>query len=208
MRMPSSSFTVRSTFCSVVSLAISPPSLSIRDSGSDGGRSAPQSSAPIGPPIPLALQTPGKMCRRTSSPVDQTFSPLERSQKSPRVRLPVPPSEMPLPSKFQRFPSVPGSRPVERTWTSPPAVVDVPPSTRSRTRREQLQSPRGGELRSRGPKGPLEGTTYFVRGDLDAVRRDLHSVRGDLRHYYGVARHLKEALAVYSAEDIEGALQS
>ena len=26
--------------------------------------------------------------------------------------------------------------------------------------------------------------------------------------YYGVARHLKEALAAYSAEDIEGALQS
>ena len=68
-----------------------------------------------------------------------------------------------------------------------------------------------------GFDAPIEGVMYLDRSIreaelLQAIARVNRPRRGKAAgivvDYYGVARHLKEALAAYSAEDIEGALQS
>ena len=68
-----------------------------------------------------------------------------------------------------------------------------------------------------GFDAPIEGVMYLDRPIREAellqaiarVNRTGHGkTAGILVDYYGVARHLKEALSAYSAEDIEGALQS
>lgn len=68
-----------------------------------------------------------------------------------------------------------------------------------------------------GFDAPIEGVLYLDRPIREAellqaiarVNRTGYGKRhGIVVDYYGVANHLKEALAVYSAEDIEGALQS
>lgn len=68
-----------------------------------------------------------------------------------------------------------------------------------------------------GFDAPIEGVMYLDRPIREAellqaiarVNRTGHGkTAGIIVDYYGVARHLKEALAEYSAEDIEGALQS
>jgi type I restriction enzyme R subunit len=68
-----------------------------------------------------------------------------------------------------------------------------------------------------GFNAPIEGVMYLDRPIREAellqavarVNRTGHGKEaGILVDYYGVAGHLKEALAVYSDEDVEGALQS
>jgi len=68
-----------------------------------------------------------------------------------------------------------------------------------------------------GFDAPIEGVMYLDRPIREAEllqavarvnRTGPNKQAGIVVDYYGVARHLKEALAVYSAEDIEGALQS
>jgi type I restriction enzyme R subunit len=68
-----------------------------------------------------------------------------------------------------------------------------------------------------GFDAPVEGVMYLDRPMKEAellqaiarVNRPEHGKSaGIVVDYYGVARHLKEALAAYSAEDIEGALRS
>ncbi|MCG8417722.1 MAG: type I restriction endonuclease subunit R [Proteobacteria bacterium] len=68
-----------------------------------------------------------------------------------------------------------------------------------------------------GFDAPIAGVMYLDRPIREAellqaiarVNRTGHGkTAGIVVDYYGVARHLKEALAAYSAEDIEGALQS
>jgi len=68
-----------------------------------------------------------------------------------------------------------------------------------------------------GFDAPIEGVMYLDRPIREAellqaiarVNRTGHGkTAGILVDYYGVARHLTEALAAYSAEDVEGALQS
>jgi type I restriction enzyme R subunit len=68
-----------------------------------------------------------------------------------------------------------------------------------------------------GFDAPIEGVMYLDRPIREAellqaiarVNRTGHGkAAGIVVDYYGVARHLKEALAAYSAEDVEGALQS
>jgi type I restriction enzyme R subunit len=68
-----------------------------------------------------------------------------------------------------------------------------------------------------GFDAPIEGVMYLDRSTREAellqaiarVNRTGHGkTAGILVDYFGVARHLNEALAAYSAEDIEGALQS
>lgn len=68
-----------------------------------------------------------------------------------------------------------------------------------------------------GFDAPVEGVMYLDRPIKEAellqaiarVNRPEHGkTAGIVVDYYGVARHLKEALAAYSVEDIEGALQS
>lgn len=68
-----------------------------------------------------------------------------------------------------------------------------------------------------GFDAPIEGVMYLDRPIREAellqaiarVNRTGHGkTAGILVDYYGVARHLKDALSAYSAEDIEGALQS
>lgn len=68
-----------------------------------------------------------------------------------------------------------------------------------------------------GFDAPIEGVMYLDRSIkeaelLQAIARVNRPQRGKAAgivvDYYGVARHLKEALAAYSAEDIDGALQS
>ena len=68
-----------------------------------------------------------------------------------------------------------------------------------------------------GFDAPIEGVMYLDRSIREAellqaiarVNRTGHGkTAGILVDYFGVARHLKEALSAYSAEDIEGALQS
>ncbi|MBZ0116161.1 MAG: DUF3387 domain-containing protein [Sandaracinaceae bacterium] len=68
-----------------------------------------------------------------------------------------------------------------------------------------------------GFDAPIEGVMYLDRPIREAellqaiarVNRTGHGKRaGILVDYYGLARHLKEALSAYSAEDIEGVLQS
>ena len=68
-----------------------------------------------------------------------------------------------------------------------------------------------------GFDAPIEGVMYLDRSIkeaelLQAIARVNRPRRGKAAgivvDYYGVARHLKEALAAYSAEDIQGALQS
>jgi type I restriction enzyme R subunit len=68
-----------------------------------------------------------------------------------------------------------------------------------------------------GFDAPIEGVMYLDRPIREAellqavarVNRTGHGkTAGILVDYYGVARHLNEALSAYSAEDIEGALQS
>jgi type I restriction enzyme R subunit len=68
-----------------------------------------------------------------------------------------------------------------------------------------------------GFDAPVEGVMYLDRPIKEAellqaiarVNRTGHGKSaGIVVDYYGVARHLKEALAAYSEEDIEGALQS
>ncbi|MEM1206790.1 MAG: restriction endonuclease subunit R, partial [Acidobacteriota bacterium] len=68
-----------------------------------------------------------------------------------------------------------------------------------------------------GFDAPIEGVMYLDRPIREAellqaiarVNRTGHGkTAGILVDYYGVARHLSEALAAYSAEDIEGVLQS
>lgn len=68
-----------------------------------------------------------------------------------------------------------------------------------------------------GFDAPIEGVMYLDRPIREAellqaiarVNRTGHGkTAGIIVDYYGVARHLKEALSVYSAEDIEGVLQS
>ena len=68
-----------------------------------------------------------------------------------------------------------------------------------------------------GFDAPIEGVMYLDRSIREAellqaiarVNRLRHGkIAGIVVDYYGVARHLKEALAAYSADDIEGALKS
>jgi type I restriction enzyme R subunit len=68
-----------------------------------------------------------------------------------------------------------------------------------------------------GFDAPIEGVMYLDRPIREAellqaiarVNRTGHGkTAGIVVDYYGLAKHLKEALTVYSAEDIEGALQS
>ena len=68
-----------------------------------------------------------------------------------------------------------------------------------------------------GFDAPIEGVMYLDRPIREAellqaiarVNRTGHGkTAGIIVDYYGVAQHLTEALAAYSAEDIEGALQS
>ncbi len=68
-----------------------------------------------------------------------------------------------------------------------------------------------------GFDAPIEGVMYLDRPIREAellqaiarVNRTAHGKQaGIVVDYYGVARHLTEALAAYSAEDVEGALQS
>lgn len=68
-----------------------------------------------------------------------------------------------------------------------------------------------------GFDAPIEGVMYLDRPIREAEllqaiarvnRTGPGKTAGILVDYYGVARHLKEALSAYSAEDIEGALQS
>jgi len=68
-----------------------------------------------------------------------------------------------------------------------------------------------------GFDAPIEGVMYLDRPIREAellqaiarVNRTGHGkTAGILVDYYGVARHLKDALSAYSAEEIEGALQS
>lgn len=68
-----------------------------------------------------------------------------------------------------------------------------------------------------GFDAPIEGVMYLDRPIREAellqavarVNRTGYGKRyGIVVDYYGVANHLKEALAAYSAEDVEGALQS
>ncbi len=68
-----------------------------------------------------------------------------------------------------------------------------------------------------GFDAPIEGVMYLDRPIkeaelLQAIARVNRPERGKAAgivvDYYGVARHLKEALAAYSAEDVEGALRS
>jgi type I restriction enzyme R subunit len=68
-----------------------------------------------------------------------------------------------------------------------------------------------------GFDAPIEGVMYLDRPIREAellqaiarVNRTGHGkTAGILVDYYGVARHLKDALSAYSAEDIDGALQS
>jgi type I restriction enzyme R subunit len=68
-----------------------------------------------------------------------------------------------------------------------------------------------------GFDAPIEGVMYLDRPIKEAqllqaiarVNRPEHGkTAGIVVDYYGVARHLKEALAAYSADDIEGALRS
>jgi len=68
-----------------------------------------------------------------------------------------------------------------------------------------------------GFDAPVEGVMYLDRPIREAEllqaiarvnRTGHHKTAGLIVDYYGVARHLKEALAAYSQEDIEGALQS
>ncbi|MCA9609938.1 MAG: type I restriction endonuclease subunit R, partial [Myxococcales bacterium] len=68
-----------------------------------------------------------------------------------------------------------------------------------------------------GFDAPIEGVMYLDRPIreaelLQAIARVNRTkggkTAGILVDYYGVARHLKDALSAYSAEDIEGALQS
>ena len=68
-----------------------------------------------------------------------------------------------------------------------------------------------------GFDAPIEGVMYLDRPIREAEllqaiarvnRTNDGKTAGILVDYYGVARHLKEALSAYSAEDIEGALQS
>lgn len=68
-----------------------------------------------------------------------------------------------------------------------------------------------------GFDAPIEGVMYLDRPIREAellqaiarVNRTGHGkTAGIIVDYYGVARHLKEALSTYSAEDIEGVLQS
>jgi type I restriction enzyme, R subunit len=68
-----------------------------------------------------------------------------------------------------------------------------------------------------GFDAPIEGVMYLDRSIREAellqaiarVNRPRHGkIAGIVVDYYGVARHLKEALAAYSADDIEGTLKS
>ncbi len=68
-----------------------------------------------------------------------------------------------------------------------------------------------------GFDAPIEGVMYLDRPIREAEllqaiarvnRTGYGKQHGIVVDYYGVANHLKEALAVYSAEDVEGALQS
>jgi type I restriction enzyme, R subunit len=68
-----------------------------------------------------------------------------------------------------------------------------------------------------GFDAPIEGVMYLDRPIREAellqaiarVNRTGHGkTAGIVVDYYGIAQHLKEALSAYSAEDIEGALQS
>ena len=68
-----------------------------------------------------------------------------------------------------------------------------------------------------GFDAPVEGVMYLDRPIREAellqaiarVNRTGHGkTAGIVVDYHGVAKHLKEALTAYSAEDIEGALQS
>jgi type I restriction enzyme, R subunit len=68
-----------------------------------------------------------------------------------------------------------------------------------------------------GFDAPIEGVMYLDRAIKEAellqaiarVNRTGHGKQaGIVVDYFGVARHLKEALAAYAAEDIEGALKS
>jgi type I restriction enzyme, R subunit len=68
-----------------------------------------------------------------------------------------------------------------------------------------------------GFDAPIEGVMYLDRPIREAellqaiarVNRTGHGkTAGIVVDYYGIARHLKEALAAYSEEDVEGALQS
>ncbi|MFP2904761.1 type I restriction endonuclease subunit R [Pyxidicoccus sp. 3LFB2] len=68
-----------------------------------------------------------------------------------------------------------------------------------------------------GFDAPIEGVLYLDRPIREAellqaiarVNRTGHGkTAGIVVDYYGIAQHLKEALSAYSAEDIEGALQS
>lgn len=68
-----------------------------------------------------------------------------------------------------------------------------------------------------GFDAPIEGVMYLDRPIREAellqaiarVNRTGHGKQhGIVVDYYGVANHLKDALAVYAAEDVEGALQS
>jgi len=68
-----------------------------------------------------------------------------------------------------------------------------------------------------GFDAPIEGVMYLDRPIREAellqaiarVNRTGHGKKaGIIVDYYGVARHLKEALAAYAADDIEGALRS
>jgi type I restriction enzyme R subunit len=68
-----------------------------------------------------------------------------------------------------------------------------------------------------GFDAPIEGVMYLDRSIREAellqaiarVNRTGHGKQaGIIVDYYGVARHLKEALAAYAAEDVEGALRS
>ncbi len=68
-----------------------------------------------------------------------------------------------------------------------------------------------------GFDAPVKGVMYIDRPIREAEllqaiarvnRPEEHKEAGIVVDYYGVARHLKEALAAYSADDIQGALQS
>ena len=90
-------------------------------------------------------------------------------------------------------------------------------STRTPPRRDPLAFLIVKSMLLTGFDAPIEGVMYLDRPIKEAellqtiarVNRTGHGKKfGIVVDYYGLAHHLKEALAVYAAEDVEGALQS
>ncbi|MGB8931725.1 MAG: type I restriction endonuclease subunit R [Anaeromyxobacteraceae bacterium] len=112
-----------------------------------------------------------------------------------------------------------------------PAWKEWTDSTKAETRIARFKKPLGEPTEKTDPlaflvvksmlltgfDAPVEGVMYLDRAIREAellqaiarVNRTGHAKKaGIIVDYHGVARHLKEALAAYAAEDVEGALRS